>query len=218
MAANPPSSPVEPRPQEVKHALHKDVFHPNGERLVGFMKVSKTEPGGLPFNKKENIHYLCCSVTVKRPSKAFISRYRKPDKGEGYEQRRLWPIEELTKVDGRDPSNSCNQFDLYFDRAFRFEATSFKEKEEFLVNIGSLCSKYLGSQPPPPFVNVTKKVTKTLPAVAVDTKSQMQKNKQELVERGQKISQLENKTAEMADSAKSFSQTAHELANHYKNS
>jgi len=30
-----------PRPQEVKHALHKEVFLPNGERLVGFMKVCK---------------------------------------------------------------------------------------------------------------------------------------------------------------------------------
>uniref|UniRef100_H2Y7S3 V-SNARE coiled-coil homology domain-containing protein n=1 Tax=Ciona savignyi TaxID=51511 RepID=H2Y7S3_CIOSA len=123
---------------------------------------------------------------------------------------------DLTKVDGREATDKCNQFDLYFDRAFRFEATSFREKEEFLVNIGSLCSKYLDGKPPPPFVNVTKKVTKTLPAVS-DTMSQMHRNQQELMERGQKLSQLDHKTEEMADSAKSFSQTAHQLANHYKN-
>lgn len=46
----------------------------------------------------------------------------------------------------------------------------------------------------------------------------MERNKRELFERGQKLAGVETKTAEMAESAKSFSQKAHELANHYKNS
>ena len=32
-------SAVPVRPHEVKHLLHKEVFHPNGERLIGFTKV-----------------------------------------------------------------------------------------------------------------------------------------------------------------------------------
>ena len=53
--------------------------------------------------------------------------------------------------------------------------------------------------------------------VFADVGSQMDKNRRDLLERGHKLSSVETKTAEMAESAKSFSQTAHELANYYKN-
>jgi len=209
------SSPTSPRPNDVKHALHKDVFHPNGERLVGFMRVSKTDTL-LSLSKKENVHYLCCSVTVKRPVRAFISRYRKPDKGEGYEQRRRWPLEELTKVDGHSTVATCLQFDLHFDRAFCFEAGAYREKEDFLESLASVCSKHLNNGARPPlFENVSQKVRKPLPS-ATELAAQMAKNKRELQERGHRISELENRTAEMAETARTFSETARDLANHYK--
>ena len=28
------------RANDIKHLLHKEVFHPNGERLIGFTQVS----------------------------------------------------------------------------------------------------------------------------------------------------------------------------------
>jgi len=207
-----------PRPHEVKHTLHKNVFHPNGERLLAFTQVAKTETSGLSFMKnKENVHYLCCSVTTKRPQKVYISRYRRPDKGDGYEERRKWPIEELTKVDGRDVSPNCLQIHLHFQqqRIFRFECTQPNHKEEFLEGIAHACKYFPPNLPPPVFENCSNKVKKNLPNTS-DLRSQMSSNQRELTERGAKVSELESRTADMADQAKTFSETARDLAAHYR--
>lgn len=182
---------------------------------MAFTKVAKSEPGTLSVFRKENVHYLCCSATTKRPVKVYISRYRRPDKGEGYEERRKWSLEELKKVDGHDLSPSCLNFDLHFDRPFRFEATAHGDKEDFLEGIAQACGKYHGAQPPPVFENVSSKVKKNLPT-ASDLRSQMASNQREVAERGHKISELESRTADMAETAKSFSETARDLANHYR--
>ena len=44
----------------------------------------------------------------------------------------------------------------------------------------------------------------------------MEKNKQQLAERGQKLSGIQAKTEEMADSAKNFSENARKLREHYE--
>ncbi|CAK8696643.1 syntaxin-binding protein 6-like [Clavelina lepadiformis] len=198
------------RPHEVKHYLHKEVFHPNGERLVAFIKVLKTEPSLL--SKAENEHYLCCSVTVKRPSKVFITRFRRADDGKGFQKRRHWSLEDLKKVDGY--SDDSMQFDIHFDRPYKFQALSLGEKNEFLENFASLCTKYLGSICPS-FENVSRKVHDCLPA-SEDTKSLMTKNKAQLDERGKKLSNMERNTAEMASSAQTFHQTATDLSKQYQ--
>jgi len=213
------SSPLPtPRPHEVKHTLHKNVFHPNGERLLAFTQVAKTETSGLSFMKnKENVHYLCCSVTTKRPQKVYISRYRRPDKGDGYEERRKWPIEELTKVDGRDVSPNCLQIHLHFQqqRIFRFECAQPNHKEEFLEGIAQACKYFPPNLSPPVFENCSSKVKKNLPNTS-DLRSQMSSNQRELAERGAKVSELESRTQDMADQAKTFSETARDLAAHYR--
>jgi len=203
------------RPFEVKHILHKDIFHPNGERLLAFIQVSKSEPRSLSFIKKENVHYLCCSVTVKRPIKAYISRYRRPDKGDGYEERRKWSLEELAKVDGMDTSSNCLSFELHFDKMFRFECLQFNDKDEFLENLAQICNKYLQNSPIPIFENISTKVKKNLPSIS-DLRNQMNRNIRDVQEREHKLSELESKTSDMAESARSFSETARDLANHYR--
>jgi len=240
--------PNTPRPHEVKHTLHRNVFHPNGERLIAFTQVAKTEPSGLSFMKnKENIHYLCCSATTKRPYKVYISRYRRPDKGDGYEERRKWPIEELTKVDGRDVSPSCLELHLHFQqqKIFRFECTQPNHKEEFLEGIAQACKYFPPNLSPPVFENCSNKVKKNLPNASgeifgkffnstglsvlcltsmfmfpvpftKDLRSQMSSNQRELHERGAKVSELESRTQDMADTAKTFSETARDLAAHYR--
>lgn len=66
----------------------------------------------------------------------------------------------MQKVDGHTSTSLL--FDLYFDRAFKFETTSVNDKEEFLESVANLISKYLDT-PAPPFVNVSTKVNHSLP-------------------------------------------------------
>ena len=44
----------------------------------------------------------------------------------------------------------------------------------------------------------------------------MSSNQRELHERGAKVSELESRTQDMADTAKTFSETARDLAAHYR--
>ncbi len=69
-------------------------------------------------------------------------------------------------MDGHDLSPSCLNFDLHFDRPFRFEATAHGDKEDFLEGIAQACGKYHGAQPPPVFENVSSKVKKNLPTAS----------------------------------------------------
>ena len=69
------------------------------------------------------------------------------------------------KVDGVSTVNTCLQFDLHFDRAFCFEAGAYREKEDFLESLASVCSKHLNNGArPPTFENVSQKVRKPLPS------------------------------------------------------
>nr|XP_039253368.1 syntaxin-binding protein 6-like [Styela clava] len=198
--------------QDVKHWLHSNVFHPRKERILGFIQVSKTEPSNNPFKKKENRHYLCLYVTSSRPYQAFIERFIKSEDGASFEKRRHWCLEELTKVDGK--GEKSNNLELWFEGEFKFEASNSQEKSKFISDVADACKKYL-DKAPPEFVNVDSKTNQVIEKAASDI-SQLQKTRQELGERGEKLNDLDVKTAEMAHSAEKFAENASKLADKYQ--
>lgn len=198
--------------QDVKHWLHTNVFHPRKDRILSFIQVSKTEPSSNPFKKKENVHYLCLYVTSSRPYKASIERFIKSEDGESFEKRRLWSLEDLTKVDGKGEKSTS--FEIWFDMPFKFEASSLQDKSKFLSDMADACKKYL-EKSLPEFVNVESKISQII-TKAVSNISQLDKTRQELGERGEKLSELDQKTSEMANSAESFAENAHRLADKYQ--
>lgn len=195
---------------DVKHYLHGKVFHPRKQRIISFIQVSKTEPSKNPLKKKDNCHYLCLFVNAGRPYEPSLARYiRSPNDEEGFEQRRLWSLTELHKVDGKQSSRS-GKFELWFDSPFKFEAKTSQEKEKFVEDIADTLKKFT-TEAPPEFVDVNNISSQSVTKIT-NERSQLEKTKQELEERGQKLSDVERATAEMACSAESFAQTTQKLA------
>lgn len=199
---------------DVKHYLHGNVYHPRKQRIISFIQVSKTEPSKNPLKKKDNCHYLCLFANVGKPYEPSLARYiRCPNNEDVFEQRRLWNLTELSKVDGKQSSCSGN-FELCFDSPFKFEAKNSQEKEKFIEDIADALKK-LTTLVPPEFIDVNITSNDAVRKIA-SKRSQLERTKQELVERGQKLSDIEQKTAEMAGSAETFAESAQKLAHQHQ--
>lgn len=198
---------------DVKHFLHANVYHPQKQRIISFIQVSKTEPSKNPLKKKENCHYLCLFVNAGKPYQPSLARYiRSANNEDVFEQRRQWSLTELSKVDGKQSSCSGN-FELWFDSPFKFQAKSSQEKEKFIEDVADALKKFM-TQAPPLFIDVNVSSSHAVTKIA-NERSQLEKTRQELVERGQKLSDIEQKTAEMAGSAETFAETAQKLADQH---
>lgn len=198
---------------DVKHFLHGNVFHPKKQRIIGFIQVSKKEPSKNPLKKKENRHYLCLFVNAGKPYQPCIARYIKSADGKSFELRRLWGLEEMTRVDGKTDQKS-GSFVLWFGHPFKFEAATSQDRDKFIDELAESFKKYL-DKIPPDFVNVNTKVKQEIQKAGAE-KSQLEKTRQELAERGDKLSDVEQKTSEMARSSETFARNAHKLAEHYQ--
>nr|CAB3243966.1 exocyst complex component 1-like [Phallusia mammillata] len=132
----------------IKHALQRDVFTPNQERLLGVVHVGKT--GG----KKKKSSFLCASVTTERPVEVYISRIKRQEKGETYKKQKTWQLKELKIVNGKESDKQTTDFDLQFDKNFKWSASSVAEKHTFLACLWKLCHRYLPRQSKPTFANI----------------------------------------------------------------
>lgn len=111
----------------IKHALQRDIFTPNDERLLGIVNVCKA-------GKKKKNCFLCAtgncrhlwmyrqlftvkhgnivclklcisySVTTERPMQVKVVKVKKSDKGDFYKQQQTWELRDLTEVDAKDAS------------------------------------------------------------------------------------------------------------------
>ncbi|KAG1710458.1 Exocyst complex component 1 [Nymphon striatum] len=129
----------------IRHSLHRDVFQPNDERLIGVVCVAKA-------SKKKKTSFLCATVTIEKPIQATIYQVKKSDK-DNYKKRLQWPLRELKTVDGKSVTKETAEFDLHFDRCYKWIASSVQERDAFISCLWKLCHRYLLRQKPN-FTNV----------------------------------------------------------------
>ncbi|XDV42124.1 hypothetical protein PO909_010853 [Leuciscus waleckii] len=130
----------------IKHALQRDIFTPNDERLLSIVNVCKA-------GKKKKNCFLCATVTTERPVQVKVVKVKKSDKGDFYKRQMAWELRDLTEVDAKDATKENPEFDLHFEKVYRWVASSTAEKNSFISCIWKLNQRYLRKKVE--FVNVS---------------------------------------------------------------
>ncbi|KAJ8277098.1 hypothetical protein GJAV_G00071450 [Gymnothorax javanicus] len=133
----------------IKHALQRDIFTPNDERLLSIVNVCKA-------GKKKKNCFLCATVTTERPVQVRVVKVKKSDKGDFYKRQLTWELRHLTEVDAKDANKENPEFDLHFDKVYRWVASSAAEKNAFISCIWKLNQRYLRKKLE--FVNVSSQL------------------------------------------------------------
>ncbi|KAG7488858.1 hypothetical protein MATL_G00038950 [Megalops atlanticus] len=138
----------------IKHALQRDIFTPNDERLLSIVNVCKA-------GKKKKNCFLCATVTTERPVQVKVVKVKKSDKGDFYKRQVAWELRDLTEVDAKDANKENPEFDLHFEKVYKWVASSTAEKNSFISCIWKLNQRYLRKKVE--FVNVSPQLLEELP-------------------------------------------------------
>uniref|UniRef100_A0A8C0HGZ1 Exocyst complex component 1 n=1 Tax=Chelonoidis abingdonii TaxID=106734 RepID=A0A8C0HGZ1_CHEAB len=130
----------------IKHALQRDIFTPNDERLLSIVNVCKA-------GKKKRNCFLCATVTTERPVQVNVVKVKKSDKGDFYKRQTAWALRDLAVVDAKDAVKENPEFDLHLDKVYKWVASSTAEKNTFISCIWKLNQRYLRKKID--FVNVS---------------------------------------------------------------
>ncbi|MEE6461969.1 hypothetical protein FKM82_001458 [Ascaphus truei] len=144
----------------IKHALQRDIFTPNDERLLSIVNVCKA-------GKKKKNCFLCATVTTERPIKVNVVKVKKSDKGDLYKRQLGWSLLDLTVVDAKDAIKENPDFDLHFDKVYKWVASSTAEKNTFISCIWKLNQRYVHKKID--FANVSAQLLEELPKVAEES-------------------------------------------------
>ncbi|XP_064636465.1 exocyst complex component 1-like isoform X2 [Lineus longissimus] len=129
----------------VKHTLQKEIFLPTDERLLNVVNVTK--PG-----KKKKASLLCIAVTTERPVVTSIYQVKKSDRGDTYKKKLSWFLKDLKQVDGKDSAKEIAEFDLHFEKVYKWVASNLSEKDAFIACLWKLSQRHLSEKPE--FVNI----------------------------------------------------------------
>ncbi|XP_028923581.1 exocyst complex component 1-like isoform X2 [Ornithorhynchus anatinus] len=127
------------------NVLQGDVFTPSGEKLLEIAHVWKT-------GKKKKTAVLCIIVGASLPVQLFLVKVRRADRGEQYKRTDKWPLKDLKLVDGKQANQETPEFDLRFDKIYRWTASSSDEKNTLLRCLWKLNRRHLSGRIA--FVNV----------------------------------------------------------------
>ncbi|KAM3831737.1 exocyst complex component 1 isoform 5-T5 [Vipera latastei] len=133
----------------IKHALQRDIFTPNDERLLSIVNVCKA-------GKKKRNCFLCATVTTERPVQVRVIKVKKSDKGDFYKRQIAWELRDLTVVDAKDAIKESSEFDLHFDKVYKWVASSIAEKSTFISCIWKLNQRYIRKKID--FINVSSQL------------------------------------------------------------
>uniref|UniRef100_A0A8I3NIM0 Exocyst complex component 1 n=1 Tax=Canis lupus familiaris TaxID=9615 RepID=A0A8I3NIM0_CANLF len=133
----------------IKHALQRDIFTPNDERLLSIVNVCKA-------GKKKKNCFLCATVTTERPVQVKMVKVKKSDKGDFYKRQIAWLLRDLAVVDAKDAIKENPEFDLHFEKIYKWVASSTAEKNAFISCIWKLNQRYLRKKID--FVNVSSQL------------------------------------------------------------
>ncbi|XP_053559926.1 exocyst complex component 1 isoform X3 [Bombina bombina] len=144
----------------IKHALQRDIFTPNDERLLSIVNVCKA-------GKKKKNCFLCATVTTERPVHVKVMKVKKSDKGDFYKTQTVWHLQDLAVVDAKDAVKENPDFDLHFDKVYKWVASSTAEKNAFISCIWKLNQRYLRKKID--FANVSPQLLEELPKVSEES-------------------------------------------------
>ncbi|XP_041039755.1 exocyst complex component 1 isoform X6 [Carcharodon carcharias] len=144
----------------IKHALQRDIFTPNDERLLSIVNVCKA-------GKKKKNCFLCATVTTERPVQVNVVKVKKSDKGDFYKRQTAWTLRDLAVVDSKDANKENPEFDLHFEKVYKWVASSTAEKNAFISCIWKLNQRYLRKKIE--FVNVSSQLLEELPKVTEES-------------------------------------------------
>ncbi|XP_028600634.1 exocyst complex component 1 isoform X4 [Podarcis muralis] len=144
----------------IKHALQRDIFTPNDERLLSIVNVCKA-------GKKKRNCFLCATVTTERPVQVNVVKVKKSDKGDFYKRQTAWVLRDLAVVDAKDAIKENPEFDLHFEKVYKWVASSIAEKNTFISCIWKLNQRYIRKKID--FINVSSQLLEELPKVAEES-------------------------------------------------
>ncbi|XP_044259494.1 exocyst complex component 1 isoform X2 [Tribolium madens] len=119
----------------IVRALQQEIFQPNEERLITCCHVGK-------YLKKKKTSFLCLVSTTSPPINISIVQVKQTDK-QTHKRKRSWALAELKGVDGHNESNETQEFDLHFDKVYRWVATNPKERHSFIHNLWKQAVKHI---------------------------------------------------------------------------
>ncbi|XP_042663264.1 exocyst complex component 1 isoform X3 [Tyto alba] len=114
---------------------------------------------------------LCVVVDAFRPMQPFLVKV-KVDRGEQYKITYRWPLAELKLVDGKTLNQASLDFDLQFDKLYKWTASNFEEKKTFIRCLWKLNHRFLASSIT--FVNV--------PSCAAEGKQRAREDEKDVAE------------------------------------
>ncbi|XP_013054507.3 exocyst complex component 1-like isoform X1 [Anser cygnoides] len=118
-------------------SLERDVFNPQSKKLLETICVWK-------MGKKKKMSILCVVVDAFKPVKPFLVKV-KVDRGEQYKIAYRWPLAELKLVDGKTLDQASLDFDLHFDKVYKWTASSCDQKKTFIRCLWKLNHRFLSS-------------------------------------------------------------------------
>ncbi|XP_032803882.1 syntaxin-binding protein 6 isoform X3 [Petromyzon marinus] len=159
-------------------------------------------------------------VTNKKPLQGYITKVKRFEGVSSFVRRSQWTLDQLRQVNGVDGIRDCPEFDLLFDNAHdQWVAGTAAEKGSFLQSLHHTCQRHLAQRLQPDFLNCPSRIlvgNSILCTAADSVTSAVQKASQALNERGERLGRAEDKTADMANSANQFAETAQKLVTKYK--
>ncbi|CAG2064122.1 unnamed protein product, partial [Timema podura] len=109
----------------IRHTLQREVFQPSDERLLAVVHVSK-------LLKKKKTSFLCVATSIEKPISVTIYQVKKTDKNV-FKKKRSWNLSELKAVDGKNLSKETHEFDLHFDKVYKWFTVNLQERQNFLI-------------------------------------------------------------------------------------
>lgn len=139
----------------IKHILQKDIFLPDEERLIGVVNV--TQAGKRKKGSKSS--FLCAAfstTSADASTQVHVYQVKKAEKGETYKKKMAWMLKDLKIVDGKDKTKEMADFDLHFEKVYKWTASSVEDRDAFISCLWKLCQRHLSQKPE--FVNVPDKL------------------------------------------------------------
>nr|XP_033799895.1 exocyst complex component 1-like [Geotrypetes seraphini] len=119
--------------------LQREIFTPQEEKLLEMVHVWKS-------SRRKKISILCIIVSAFRPKQLFLVKLKKTDRGEMYKQAERWSLQDLKAVDGKDVIQVTPEFDLKFDKVYKWTASSYSQKRAFISCLWKLNQRHLSSR------------------------------------------------------------------------
>ncbi|XP_055379059.1 exocyst complex component 1 [Condylostylus longicornis] len=122
----------------IKHTLQREIFNEGDEKILSICTVTKA------LKKKKAAVYLCIVSTAAPQSMVKIHQIKQQNEGD-FKKKRSWTLQDLKYVDGKNANLKTHEFDIYFEKVFKWYAINLHERQNFLTVLHKQAMKYVKS-------------------------------------------------------------------------